>query len=222
MDGDLPKWLRAAAAAGHVEPRELGLALVAAACAVSQRPSAPDWGSLAGKGSALGLHEVTLAPALRLWQALERPPLDGWLAEVRAVARCAREHRDPTFARLIRGEGSDFGDRSDRLKTVMEPERWPERAELALAAARPPAAPLRLVEAEPQADGAAGLDPLVQLLSEQVGTSATAELLAAATAAQLAPRDIAELVVKVCTSPRPVAEAVEAAIDRLRSARRAL
>lgn len=214
---ELPGWLRVAAAAGKVEPRALGLALVAAAAAVTGRPTEPEWGGLPGKGSTLMLREATLTPPLRLWRALEYPPLDAWLAEVRAVARCAREHRDPTFARWIRGEGTTFGNRADRMTAVMAVERWPERAELACAAPSAPA-PLRLVEPEPAGD--AGLDSMVQLLSEQVGTAATAELLAAATAAHLSQADIMGLLIKICTGRRQ-SEAVEVEIDRLRSGARA-
>jgi hypothetical protein len=131
-----PPWAR-----GHKGVPAIAVlgAVVRAIEAIRQRPVDPE------------RCKADAAEVLRLWKALDRPPLDQFAAEVELVAEWGRESEDHLAANDLRGvraTGERWGaDRSRDVATVCRHQRWGDRLEAASAwkrgEHREPVAPLR-------------------------------------------------------------------------------
>lgn len=67
-----------------------------------------------------------------LWRALERPPLEEFVADVQLVASAARQCPDPLFSRDIRAIGWTGGrDRSRDVGTLLRRAKWGDRLRVA-------------------------------------------------------------------------------------------
>lgn len=69
---------------------------------------------------------------LAVWRARSAKP-EAFLADVALVARACREAPATIFARLVRGEGTNWGDHSRSVTRVLQPAHWPDRLEAARA-----------------------------------------------------------------------------------------